>query len=93
MAYVNKNPSYYPFGIMLAIDFLTYNPENSSRSISEDLNLRNFFPGWNAFCQEEVLLNIQALTMNYSINGQYALLEKMYSYIDEAYPGFFPDER
>ena len=93
MAYMTQNPTYYPFGIMTAIDFLINNPEKIHRSVTEDINLRNFFPGRTAFCEEEVLLFIQVLTQNYLINGQYAILEQMYSYLEDTYPGLFTKEK
>ena len=93
LANLEKNPTYYPFVILTAIDFLTYNPENITRSISENLYLRNFFPQRNSFCEEELRLFIQALTLDFTLNGKYALLDEMYNYLDEEYTDLVDEEQ
>ncbi len=77
LTYLQKNPSYFPFGIMTAIDFMTYNPEKIHRKVSETINLKNYFPERTEFCREEVSLHIEILTMNYLFNRKFALLDKM----------------
>lgn len=92
MDYLSKNQGYYPFGIMLAFDFLTNNPTNIDRSVSANLNLRSFFPNRKSFCEHEVFLNIQVLILKYTQSNQFAHIDYMYSFLAKRHPHFFSKE-
>ncbi|MFH1160254.1 MAG: hypothetical protein V1733_04825 [bacterium] len=89
----DRDPDYLPFAYMYASAFLLDKPEDSRRTISDSLHLKNFYAGRSSFCREEVLLYIRLLMLNYSASGEIAMLEELLNYIQEHYPGFMLDEQ
>ncbi|TSA30439.1 MAG: hypothetical protein D4R67_00475 [Bacteroidetes bacterium] len=91
--FADRDPDYQPFAYMYAMSFITNKPVDTSRRISDSLHLKNFFPGRNSFCREEVLLYMQMLILDYGLSGELAMLEEMLSYMERHYPGLMREDQ
>ncbi|MBE0647135.1 MAG: hypothetical protein IH596_05050 [Bacteroidales bacterium] len=88
----NQNPAYLPFAYMYASAFILNNPNKTSYGISEELYLKNFYPGRSSFCREEFLLFIHLLILNYGLSGEMLMVEEMLLLMGRRYPGLMHDE-
>jgi len=88
-----KDPDYLPYAYMYASALILNKPDKTTRRISDELHLKNFFPGRTSFCGEEVLLYIYLLKLNYGRSGEMAMVEEMLAFMERNHPGLMPEEQ